>query len=47
MVNDKIKEIFKEVFDADAIDLDTSIGDLENWDSFGHIELVVSKGCWF
>jgi acyl carrier protein len=42
MVNNKIKGIFKEVFDADLIDLNTSIGDLENWDSFGHIELVVT-----
>ena len=36
------KEIFASVFDTDDIDMDTSISDIDDWDSFKHIELIAT-----
>ncbi len=42
MLDKRIKEIFASVFDTDDIDMDTSISDIDDWDSFKHIELIAT-----
>jgi len=42
MINNSIKEIFKEIFGNDDIHKETSIGNYENWDSLGHARLIVA-----
>jgi acyl carrier protein len=42
MVDARIRELFKNALNVDVTDLGTSIGDLEAWDSFGHMKLIVT-----
>jgi acyl carrier protein len=39
-----LTEIFREVFDSDAIVVtnDTTAADIEGWDSFNHINLIIA-----
>ena len=39
---DKLLNVFKEVFDDDNIDLSSSNKSIENWDSFSHMDLILS-----
>lgn len=39
---DKLLNVFKEVFDDDKIDLTSSNTSIENWDSFSHMDLILS-----
>lgn len=41
---EQLQNIFREVFDDDKIELsmDTSSDDLEDWDSFNHVKLILS-----
>ncbi len=42
-VKEKVQNIFKEVFDEDLmVEEDTTADDVEDWDSFEHINLVVA-----
>jgi acyl carrier protein len=40
----QLNEIFFDTFDDDSIviDADTTAGDVEGWDSLGHIRLVIA-----
>jgi acyl carrier protein len=35
----KVREIFKELFDADSVSLETKASDVPEWDSVGHLSL--------
>jgi acyl carrier protein len=43
-VTEKVQEIFKEIFDDEdlVVDDNTTADDIEDWDSFEHINLVVA-----
>lgn len=43
-VYERLTEIFREVFDEDDIELndETTSNDIDGWDSFEHINLVVA-----
>ena len=43
-VYERLTEVFCEVFDDDTIELndDTTADDIEEWDSFEHINLIVA-----
>ena len=43
-IYEKLNEIFRDVFDDEGICLhdDTTANDIEDWDSYGHIYLVVA-----
>jgi|TARA_Y100001949_G_C15980790_1_gene328235 acyl carrier protein len=38
----KLEEIFLRVFEIDEINLDSSVDDLPEWDSFGHFEIIMA-----
>ena len=40
----RLTDVFREVFDDDSIELneETTSDDVEDWDSFDHINLVVA-----
>ena len=40
-INQKLKKIFLEVFEIDTIDMNATIDDVPEWDSFGHFELMM------
>jgi acyl carrier protein len=42
MISEKLKEIIRQEFDAEAIDLndDTRATDVPGWDSFSHISVI-------
>ena len=40
-INQKLEKIFLEVFEIDTIDMDATIDDVPEWDSFGHFELMM------
>ena len=40
-INQKLEKIFLEVFEIDAIDMNATIDDVPEWDSFGHFELMM------
>jgi acyl carrier protein len=42
--NIKIRNIFREIFDDDEMDIsdDFSRGDIEDWDSVAHVKLVLA-----
>ncbi|MCQ2518986.1 MAG: acyl carrier protein [Lachnospiraceae bacterium] len=41
---ERLTEVFREVFDDDTIEIDdnTTADDIDDWDSFEHINLVVA-----
>ena len=41
---ESLKPIFREVFDNDSIDImeTTTADDIEGWDSFNHINLIIA-----
>lgn len=43
-VYERLNNVFREVFDDDSIELcdETTSDDIEDWDSFEHINLVVA-----
>lgn len=43
-IDQKLTEIFKEIFDLDELVLrdETVAGDVENWDSLNHVKLVLA-----
>ena len=43
MVNEKLATVFKDVFELDASEIkpDTNPEDIENWDSMGHLQLIL------
>lgn len=43
-VYERLNSVFREVFDDDSIELcdETTSDDIEDWDSFEHINLVVA-----
>ena len=40
-INQKLKKISLEVFEIDTIDMNATIDDVPEWDSFGHFELMM------
>ena len=40
-VNDKLKAIFKEVFDLEITDQNLTRDDISKWDSMGHLGLIL------
>ena len=40
-INQKLEKIFLEVFEIDTIDMNSTIDDVPEWDSFGHFELMM------
>ena len=40
-INQKLEKIFLEVFEIDTIDMNATIDDVPEWDSFGHFELMM------
>ncbi len=40
-INQKLEKIFLEVFEIDSIDMNATIDDVPEWDSFGHFELMM------
>ena len=40
-INQKLEKIFLEVFEIDTIDMNATIDDVPEWDSFGHLELMM------
>ena len=40
-IDQKLEKIFLEVFEIDAIDMNATIDDVPEWDSFGHFELMM------
>ena len=40
-INQKLKKIYLEVFEIDTIDMNATIDDVPEWDSFGHFELMM------
>ena len=40
-INQKLEKIFLEVFEIDTIDMNATIDDVTEWDSFGHFELMM------
>ncbi len=45
----KLTEIFRDIFDDDSIVLkpETTAADIEDWDSFNHINLIVATEAKF
>lgn len=43
-VKDELQEIFRDVFDEDELELteETTSHDIEDWDSFAQIQLVIA-----
>lgn len=41
---ERLTKVFREVFDDDSIEIndETTSGDIDDWDSFEHINLVVA-----
>ena len=40
-INQKLKKIFLEVFEINEVDVNATIDDVPEWDSFGHFELMM------
>ena len=40
-IDQKLEKIFLEVFEIDTIDMNATIDDVPEWDSFGHFELMM------
>ena len=40
-IDQKLEKIFLEVFEIDTIDMNSTIDDVPEWDSFGHFELMM------
>ena len=40
-ITQKLEKIFLEVFEIDTIDMNATIDDVPEWDSFGHFELMM------
>jgi|TARA_Y100000817_G_scaffold304080_1_gene286692 Acyl carrier protein len=40
-IDQKLEKIFLEVFEIDSIDMNATIDDVPEWDSFGHFELMM------
>ena len=40
-INQKLEKIFLEVFEIDTIDMNATIDEVPEWDSFGHFELMM------
>ncbi|RZD47027.1 MAG: acyl carrier protein [Thaumarchaeota archaeon] len=38
----KLEKLLKETFEIEKIDLNLSMDDIPEWDSFKHIELIIS-----
>lgn len=43
-INEKLNEVFAEVFDDDSIKVsdNTTVNDIEDWDSLAHLTLISS-----
>jgi acyl carrier protein len=43
-IHDKLKDVFRQVFDDDEIDVrpELSANDVEDWDSLSHIRLMLT-----
>lgn len=41
-VNTKLEKLLKKTFQIEEINLDSSMDDIPEWDSFKHIELIIS-----
>jgi len=41
-MSDKLKSIFKEVFDLEITEKNLTRDDIPEWDSFKHIELIIA-----
>ena len=41
-INQKLEKIFLEVFEIDTIDMNATIDDVPEWDSFGHFEIIMA-----
>ena len=40
-IDSKLEKLLKETFQIDKINLDYSMDDIPEWDSFKHIELII------
>lgn len=41
-IDEKLKKVFLDVFEIKNIDLNSSMDEIPEWDSFKHFELIVS-----
>ncbi len=42
MIDERIKNIFRVIFETDEIDINTTINDIDSWDSLFHIRLIAA-----
>ena len=41
-IDDKLENLLKETFQIEKINLESSMDDIPEWDSFKHIELIIA-----
>lgn len=41
-INERLENLLKETFQIERIDLESSMDDIPEWDSFKHIELIIA-----